>query len=100
MHKGVHLKQIDTETTEDQDETKIRQNTINVNNGESERTLSSQEDMRSAAIAQAGHFLSQQEVHSLWHNGAQAVSCTKAAAAVQPKHKHLEEQRTHSVYSC
>ncbi len=45
--------------------------------------------MGPTAIAQADDLLPPQEVQLLWHDGAQAVSCAKAATAVKPKHKHL-----------
>lgn len=47
-----------------------------------------------AAIAQADYLLPPQEVQFLWHNGAQIVSCTEAATAVQPKHKYLGNNST------
>lgn len=50
--------------------------------------------MRPAAIAQADYLLPPQEVQFLRHNGAQTVSCAKAATAVQPKHKHLGNNNT------
>lgn len=48
-----------------------------------------------AAIAQADYLLPSQEVQFLWHNGAQIVSRAEAATAVQPKHKHLQNNSTH-----
>lgn len=54
--------------------------------------------MRPAAVAQADYLLSPQEVEFLWHDGAQAVSCAEAAAAVQADHKHLGENNTHTRF--
>lgn len=45
-------------------------------------TFSRQYDMGPAAVAQADYLLPPQEVQFLWHNGAQTVSCAKAATAV------------------
>lgn len=46
------------------------------------RTHGSQQDVGSAAVAQASYLLPPQEVQFLRHNGAQTVSGAKATTAV------------------
>ena len=53
--------------------------------------------MGPTSIAQADDLLPPQEVQFLWHNGAQAVSCPKAATAVQAKPKYLRNSNTRNL---
>ena len=61
------------------------------------RTLRGQQDVGSAAVAQAHYLPATQEVQLLGYDGALAVPCSQAAAAVQPKHIHLSVERGHDV---
>lgn len=56
------------------------------------RTLGGQQDVRSAAVAQAHDLLPADRVQFLWHDGAEAVAGAQAAAAVHAQHKHLATQ--------
>lgn len=62
-----------------------------------DRTLSGQQDVGSAAVAQAHHLPAAQEVQLLGYDGALAVPCSQAVTAVQPEHVHLSEERGRDV---